>query len=154
MTGSDFGNTLIGLGGNDTVVGNGGADFLRGGDGADRLNGGSGSDVLMGGRGADMFVFSAAIHSDPDANDILARGRRRGGLRRGGDAAGDRFDLAAIDANTTVAGNQGFVFGSTGAGGLRVLTSGADTVIRGNTDRDAGYEFEIVIEDGGVLASA
>ena len=27
-------------------------------------------------------------------------------------------------------------------------------MIRGNTDRDAGFEFEIVIEDGGVLASA
>ena len=154
MTGSDFGNTLIGLGGNDTVVGNGGADFLRGGDGADRLNGGSGGDVLMGGRGADMFVFSAAIHSDPDANDILRAADGGAAFDGAGSAAGDRFDLAAIDANTTVAGNQGFVFGSTGAGGLRVLTSGTDTVIRGNTDRDAGYEFEIVIEDGGVLASA
>ncbi len=123
ITGSDFGNTLIGLGGNDTLVGNGGADFLRGGDGADRLDGGSGGDVLMGGRGADIFVFdSAAIHSAPDANDILRAADGGAAFDGAGSAAGDRFDLAAIDANTTVAGNQAFVFGSTGAGGLRVLT--------------------------------
>ena len=53
-----------------------------------------------------------------------------------------------------MAGNQAFAFGSTGAGGLYFLTEGTNTVIRGNTDRDAGFEFEIVIEDGAVLASA
>ena len=33
-------------------------------------------------------------------------------------------------------------------------TRGTGTVVCGKTDRDAGIEFEIVIEDGGGLASA
>lgn len=155
ITGSDFGNTLIGLAGNDTLIGNGGNDFLRGGDSNDRLAGGSGADVLMGGRGADTFVFASAIDTDPDANDILRAADGGSAFDNAGAAAGDRIDLSAIDANTAVAGNQAFAFGSSqGIGRIWVVTEGTNTVIRGNTDRDAGFELEIVIEDGGVLASA
>ena len=154
MTGSDFGNTLLGVGGNDTLLGNGGDDFLRGGDGGDRLTGGAGSDVLMGGRGNDVFVFTAAIHTDPDGNDIIRAADGGAAFDGAGAAAGDRIDLAAIDANTAVAGNQAFVFGSKGAGGLWIETRGTHSVVLGNIDGDAGIELEIVIEDGGVLASA
>ena len=62
----------------------------------------------MGGRGGDMFVFdSAAIHSDPDANDILRAADGGAAFDGGGEAAGDRIDLAAIDANTSGGGQPG-----------------------------------------------
>ena len=34
------------------------------------------------------------------------------------------------------------------------MNSGGNTIVRGNTDADAAFELEVVIEDGGVLASA
>ena len=34
------------------------------------------------------------------------------------------------------------------------MNSGTDTLVRCNTDRDAAFEFELRIEDAGVLASA
>lgn len=154
MTGSDFGNTLLGVGGNDTLTGNGGEDFLRGGNGGDRLAGGSGADVLMGGKGADIFVFERAAHSDPDSNDILRAADGGAAFDGAGAASGDRIDLSAIDANTRVAGDQAFSFGKTGSGGLWVTEIDGDTVVRANDGSGAGFQFELVIEDGGILASA
>ena len=52
------------------------------------------------------------------------------------------------------AGNQAFVFGGTGIGRVSLVNSGSDTVVRCNTDKDAAFELELVIEDGGVLAAA
>ena len=71
-----------------------------------------------------------------------------------GAAAGDLIDLSGIDANTAAAGNQAFVFGGTGIGRISAVASGADTLIRGNVDGDAAFEFALLIEDGGVLAGA
>jgi hypothetical protein len=71
-----------------------------------------------------------------------------------GVAGGDLIDVSGIDANAAVAGNQAFVFGGSGIGRLSVATSGSNSIVRGNTDKDAAFEFELVIEDGGVLASA
>jgi Ca2+-binding RTX toxin-like protein len=74
LIGDDHNNVLSGLGGNDTLWGGDGGDRLDGGDGADTLNGGGNTvrltvggalltaregDVLMGGHGADKFVFSS-----------------------------------------------------------------------------------------------
>jgi len=154
MTGSDFGNTLIGLGGGDTLLGAGGDDFLRGGDGADRISGGAGLDVLMGGRGADVFDFDRAAHSVGRSRDVLRAADGGGAFDGAGRAAGDRIDLAGIDANAAVAGDQAFVFGRSGAGGLAVVDLDGRTLVRGNTDADAAFEFEFLIEDGGVRASA
>jgi hypothetical protein len=68
-------------------------------------------------------------------------------------AGGDVIDLAGIDANTTLAGNQAFVFGGTGIGGLSLVNAGENTLVRCNADDDAAFEFELLIEDGGILAS-
>lgn len=153
ITGSDFSETLRGMGGKDTLTGNGGSDYLRGGDGDDRLIGGPGSDVLMGGKGKDIFVFARAIDTDPDGNDIIRAADGGLAFDGAGSASGDRIDLSAIDADTTRAGNQAFVFGKTGIGGIYAVTEGSNTVFRASVDGH-GYEVEIVIEDGGVLASA
>ncbi|MBP7240795.1 M10 family metallopeptidase C-terminal domain-containing protein [Amaricoccus sp.] len=154
IAGSDFAETLVGLGGADTLVGNGGADFLRGGDGRDILVGGVGADVLMGGRGPDVFDFDAAAHSPGAARDILRAADGGVAFDGAGSAAGDLIDLAGIDADATRSGNQAFAFGRTGAGGLSVVESGGNTLVRGNTDGDAAFEFQLLIEDGGVLAAA
>ena len=153
IDGSNFGNTLRGMGGDDRLYGAGGEDYLRGGDGADRLSGGSGADVLMGGRGADVFDFDRAIHSDPDGNDILRAADGGVAFEGAGAAAGDRIDLTGIDANETLAGDQAFVFGRMGLGGLWLLEQDGDTVIRGRVG-GTGFQFELVIEDGAVRASS
>jgi Ca2+-binding RTX toxin-like protein len=51
--GTDFGDVLLGLGGNDNLRGQDGDDTLDGGDGNDRLFGEAGQDSLVGGAGDD-----------------------------------------------------------------------------------------------------
>lgn len=152
--GNEIGNTLKGLGGADLLSGAGGTDFLLGGDGNDRLIGGTGADVLIGGRGADIFVFELATQSAPGARDILRAGDGAVAFEGAGAAAGDRIDLSAIDANTARAGDQAFSLGGTGVARLSFVESGTDTIVRGNTDGDAAFEFQLVIEDGAVRATA
>ena len=65
-----------------------------------------------------------------------------------GAGAGDVIDLSAIDANTLTAGNGAFTFGSTATGGLSLTRQGTSTLVRGNTDADAAFEFAILITDG------
>ena len=72
-----------------------------------------------------------------------------------GAASGDKFDFRNVDANTSAANDQAFLFGTaTGIGRLWLTNSGSDTRINGNTDGDAAIEFQIAIEDATVLASA
>jgi serralysin len=56
VTGTDIGELIDALGGNDRVLGNGGADTLRGGQGNDTLFGGDGNDTLQGGADADKLI--------------------------------------------------------------------------------------------------
>lgn len=100
---SHEGATVIGTGPSNTIIGLEGADTLRGAAGNDRLVGGGGRDVLFGGGGLDRFVFNATVESRPGLlhRDVIADFHR---------SQHDRVDLAAIDADTTKAGNQGFVF--------------------------------------------
>ena len=74
--------------------------------------------------------------------------------RAPGSLGGDRIDLAGIDANTSVAGNQAFVFGGTGAGRVSLVNSDSNTLLRCNVDGDAAFELELLIGDNGILASA
>jgi len=69
----------------------------------------------------------------------------------------DWLDLSAIDANTTVAGNQGFDFADTyenrdaafgvfrQAGRLAAWRDGDTTVVGGDVDGDGDTDFEIEI---------
>jgi Ca2+-binding RTX toxin-like protein len=99
-TGNGLANTLTGNGAANVLNGLGGADALKGGAGADTLQGGTGRDLLTGGTGNDLFVFhsgdSSATHTVSDR--ILDF------------ATGDKVDLHAIDANTTLANDQAFSF--------------------------------------------
>ena len=70
-----------------------------------------------------------------------------------GASIGDRIDLIAIDANTTVAGNQAFIWGgSFTAGHLRYNT--ATGIVQGNVDADAAAEFEIQLTGGPALVAS
>jgi Ca2+-binding RTX toxin-like protein len=140
--GADIEN-LDGGSGNDMLIGSAAANELFGGKGADKLFGGAGADTLGGGGGADRFVYSSTAESAVGANADR--------ITDFSHAQGDRIDLAAIDASTTVAGNQAFSFIGTGlytgvAGQLRfAFTSPGVTTIAGDVDGDKVSDFHIVL---------
>ncbi len=138
LTGNRGANHLTGLDGNDFIVGLGGSDTLTGGLGADRMRGGGGADV---------FDFNSTGESTRTTTDVI------GDFAGVGQSWGDRIDLSTIDANTGASGNQAFALGVRSAGGLSLVDWGASTLVRGNTDADAAFEFTLLIRDGGKHAS-
>ena len=61
----------------------------------------------------------------------------------------DMIDVSHIDANTTVGGNQAFVFiGAAGfhgvAGELRSANSGGNSIVAGDVDGDGTGDFSIL----------
>ncbi|HEV2898373.1 MAG TPA: M10 family metallopeptidase C-terminal domain-containing protein [Pseudaminobacter sp.] len=139
LFGSRYGDTLSGGGGNDKLLGGLGNDRLSGGSGNDDLHGGSGADVMTGGSGYDAFVFAAASESTPTSRDRIPDFQE--------DI--DFIDLADIDANANLSGNQAFRFvgggAFTSAGQLRYAFSGTDTIVSGNTDSDSTPEFQLAL---------
>jgi Ca2+-binding RTX toxin-like protein len=141
ITGNNARNTLSGLNGNDLLSGLNGNDTLSGGNGADVLVGGLGRDAMDGGAGSDRYVFTRLADSTVGANhDVISYVR----------ADHDRIDLRAIDANSTVAGNQAFTFvglvNFNGvAGELRYDTTSlpGQTLIEGDVNGDAKADFQI-----------
>lgn len=154
LLGNGGNDTLVGGGGNDTLDGGSGVDLVRGGSGSDRLNGNLGADTLIGGSGQDVFLFKSFAGSMPGAADQLSAGDNGTAFDGAGSAAGDLIDLSALDANATVTGDQAFLFGGSGKQHLSLSEVGTDTIVRGNSDNDAAFEFQLVIHDGGVRASA
>ncbi len=71
------------------------------------------------------------------------------GFDKGTASTDDRIDLSAIDANTKLAGNQAFLwrgtnaFSTSSAGEVRLVVSGADTLIY--VDRDSDRAAEMII---------
>ena len=144
-----------GNGGNNELWGTSAVNTLRGLGGADSFDSGAGGDILVGGTGNDTFVYKDWATSTPAGHDQIRAGDGAVAFEKPGAALGDRFDFSKIDANSTLAGQQHFVFGGgTGAGHLWLVTSGTDTLIRGNVDGDATVEFEIAIADGSVSHTA
>ena len=155
LNGGATADVMLGKAGNDSLFGNDGDDMLRGQAGNDFLRGSAGSDILIGGTGADSFMFAYASHSPAGAGrDEIRPGDGAVAFQGAGNAAGDLIDVKAVDANTTLSGDQTFVFGSTGKGGLSLIDVGGNTLVRGNIDNSAAFEFELLIIDGTVGASA
>ncbi|MGO4126409.1 hypothetical protein AB4Z01_18555 [Inquilinus sp. YAF38] len=149
------GDTLIGIenlsgsnGGNDTLSGDAGDNRLTGQGGNDVLRGGAGTDILDGDGGyygTDRFVFSATSDSAVGADADL--------ITDFSHVEGDKIDLAAIDADTGVAGDQAFSFIGRGlftgvAGQLRYDEVGARTIISGDVDGDGVADFDIQLING------
>ncbi|MGO1075280.1 calcium-binding protein [Inquilinus sp. CA228] len=142
---------LSGSQGGDSLVGNSGANTLQGWNGDDLLTGAGGQDLLTGGIGADRFVYASVAQSPVGA------GADR--ITDFSHAQGDRIDLSAIDAVTTVAGNQAFTFIGTAlysntAGQLRYAQSGGNTTVAGDVDGDGTSDFHIVLSGTIALVAA
>lgn len=142
LHGGDGDDLLLGGPGFDVIKGGAGHDLMVGGPGIDMLIGGSGADTLSGGAGDDTFRLNRAADSAPAAPDTVMHPE---GIGRTG---GDLFDLRGVDADTTRPGNQPFVLGHDGKGGLIVVDADGYTEIRGNTDDDEAFELLILVDDG------
>jgi Ca2+-binding RTX toxin-like protein len=158
MTGNAGANRLMGDGGNDTLFGFGGNDTLDGGLGIDRLTGGLGKDIMTGGALADVFAFNtiAEIGKGP-TRDVIKDFTH----------LSDDINLAAIDANTALAGNQAFTFMAaksalfTGAKGqLRWFqenpagTANDKTIVQGDVNGDKRADFQIELTGLKILSVA
>jgi Ca2+-binding RTX toxin-like protein len=141
-TGNALANTMVGNENANILQGFGSGDQIDGGAGADTLVGGLGRDTLHGGTGADHFRFDAVTHSDTLFPDLIVDFTFTAIER-------DRINLAVIDANTALAGNQGFTFiganAFTGAAGeLRATpTAGLGYAVAGDTNGDRAADFVI-----------
>lgn len=157
-TGNDtiFGNAksnhLQGNFGNDVIHGGDGADTLIGDSGNDRLSGGFGGDVLTGGADSDVFVFAQSdlAYYVTDRITDFARGE-------------DKIDLSAIDASSSLLGDQAFQIVSSGLTGRVgelsvVLTQVSPNVgesyftVRGDTNGDRQADFTILVAASGQSA--
>jgi Ca2+-binding RTX toxin-like protein len=156
IKGTSKADELSGGNGNDKLYGNNGNDTLRGEKGNDFLSGDAGRDFLIGGKGADRFDFDSVSESrgGSSTRDVIKAGDGAVAFEGAGKSWGDRIDVSGIDANTTKSGNQKFDFGGTGKGDLSVINvSGGHTLVRANIDNDKAFEFQLLIEDGGVKAN-
>jgi Ca2+-binding RTX toxin-like protein len=163
VTGAAIGETVLALAGADRVAGGLGNDTLNGGmdndtlsgqNGDDRLLGGLGNDSLVGGAnrdtmtgndGADRFDFNLVSESGITAatRDIITD------FNAGTNVTSvDRIDVFTIDANTGLAGNQAFIYGGPFvAGHIQAIQSGANVLLRFNTDADAAAEMTIQLNN-------
>lgn len=142
LTASDF----IGLGnsnGADTIVGTDLADTIYGLGGDDRITGLFGKDILYGGAGNDTFVYLATTDSRAGiaTRDVIADWN-----------TGDKIDLSAIDADSTTAGKQSFVFSADNSVSdvvqnavVRSFVLGSVTYVIASADGDNQREFQIEI---------
>ena len=142
LSGNGGGNRFSGGAGHDRLVGRGGIDRLEGQGGRDVLIGGTGGDLLTGGDGADHFIFKELRHSttQPGKSDTITDFT----------AGRDKIDLEALDANSTLAGDQAFVLVTTGrfsgqAGEVRVVqdTPSNRMLIEVDVDGNAKADFQL-----------
>ena len=132
----DESDTLTGIEG---AIGSSAADVFKGNEFNNYFQGGNGKDSFSGGSGRDLYDFNAVAESGVGTTlrDVVTDFVH----------LGDDFDLAGIDADTVIAGNQAFRWVGTSAltevGQVGYFTSGGNTIIRGSNDADAASEFEI-----------
>ena len=94
-------------GGNDIILGGAGNDHIFGGLGNDIITGGLGADIMTGiGDGLDTLDGNDTFLYNSVAESTLAAFDRISDFALFGRA--DKIDVSAIDANTTLAGNQAF----------------------------------------------
>lgn len=164
IDGSSRADRLLGFAGNDILNGNGGKDRLEGGAGKDRLSGGSGADLLQGGAGADVLRGGAGkdtLDGGRGADHFVFTSLNEAGngfgrdLIRDFEPGIDDIRLSAIDADTTRAGDQAFVFiggdGFTGAAGQLRYANG---VVSGDVNGDTVADFQIGIVNGAEIGAS
>ncbi|WP_323766346.1 Hint domain-containing protein [Marinovum sp.] len=112
VTGSDFGDAVLGDGQANVIDGGGGDDTLFGAEGADTLRGGTGNDFVNGGAGADALDGGAGIDTaDYSSSGTAVNVNLATGTGSGGDAQGDTLsnfeNLIGSDRNDTLTGDGG-----------------------------------------------
>ena len=141
---------VTGGAGNDQIFGDGRWNLLKGGAGNDLLDGRTGLDRIQGGAGrddmrggvdgdVDVFIFAATGDSAVGSGRDLIRQFTRGV---------DDIDLAAIDANIHMSGDQSFSFGGSTARAYGVWSSVVDgnQVVRADVNGDRVADMEIQVE--------
>jgi Ca2+-binding RTX toxin-like protein len=119
----------------ENVTGSAHDDTLVGNAGANQLSGGAGMDVLTGNAGADTFVFKTAQDSVPGHEDQITD---FSSLEH------DHIDLAAIDANTHIAGHQDFSYiGATAFSDVGGQLRYADHSLQGDINGDGVSDFSL-----------
>jgi Ca2+-binding RTX toxin-like protein len=151
LVGNSGANLLYGRDGQDSLDGNGGNDILYGENGNDHLNGGSGLDRFYGGTGADEFIFG-----NGDFAGMTSATADR--IHDFSQAEGDLIRLDGVDANSGLAGDQGFAFIGSGAftgtaGELRYAQISGNTYVQGDTDGDGQADFWIRLDGLHALAN-
>jgi Ca2+-binding RTX toxin-like protein len=132
---------VIGGSQNDVIIGSSSKNTLIGGAGADQLTGGAGADQLTGGAGADVFSYSAIAHST-----VATTGRDT--ITDFSAGAGDRIDLASIDANGQLQGDQPFSFiGSATFSGVMGQLRFASGVLSADINGDRTPDFAIALSN-------
>ena len=139
--GKNGNDTIAGMDGPDHLHGDNGNDSLSGGAGRDFLSGGPGNDSLSGGAGADTFLFAAVADFGS-----ARRGRGWDAISDFASTQGDNMDFAAIDANSSLTGNQAFTFignaaFSGHAGELAYSTIGGRLIVVGDINGDRAADF-------------
>jgi Ca2+-binding RTX toxin-like protein len=121
---------VIGGSQNDVIIGSGLKNTLIGGVGADQLTGGAGADV---------FSYSAIAHSTVAIRDTITDFSA---------GAGDRIDLASIDANAQLQGDQPFSFiGSATFTGVKGQLRFASGVLSADINGDRTPDFAIALSN-------
>jgi serralysin len=167
LTGNAANNTILGKSGNDRIVGCGGQDKLFGGTGIDRLVGGQGADILSGGQGADRLTGGVSSLTPDSAADIFHYGMLSHSTvdREGRDtivdfeSGVDIINLASLDADAALAGNQAFTFiadraFSRTSGELRFVTRQNGTLVLADVDGDAQADFAVFLLNMSNILSA
>jgi Ca2+-binding RTX toxin-like protein len=141
LDGGSGSDALIGGYGDDTLIGGVGHDHLDGGLGDDLLIGGSGSDLLIGGEGWDTFKYESIADSTLSAPDhiidFIGAGDR------------DKIDLSAIDASSSLAGDQAFNFAgqSAAANSVWYVSSSVNTIVYADVTGDTTPDMAITLVD-------
>jgi serralysin len=133
------------------LTGNSLDNTLRGNSAANILTGGAGADDLRGGTGADTFVFR-----DGDFAGLTPSTADR--IIDFSHSEGDRIDLARVDANAGLGGDQDFTFiGSSAfhdvAGELRYEIVNGNTYVYGDTNGDGLADLMIRLDGSHALTS-
>lgn len=148
LFGGSGGDHLMGGAGNDALSGDSGNDWLEGGIGNDILYGGSGKDILSGGAGSDSFLYLAVTESAPSAPDVISDFVH----------GSDKIDLSAIDAKTSVPGNQAFAFGghtsAVQANAVTWFESGGNTIVQIDNTGNTVADMQVVLTGIGLGLTA
>jgi len=152
LNGGNMAEIISGLAGNDIIRGNGGNDVIIGGNGFDILSGGAGADVFRFLTHSDLGSGLSTTRHSPDILPIVGPGKRD--IITDFQVGVDKIDLAGVDANSKVAGDQKFIWrGSanfTGSPGQLMAktfdspgTKDDRTVIYGDINGDKLVDFQL-----------